>query len=189
MGAIVVRNGRNYIVPLPDLSKTPTQALFGLGDEEHNRAKMRRELYGSEPPARAFEQPWFPELKQRRTYTDAELRKARDSYLRELGFAYLNRLKRPKKVSDAADAEGGGKCAAFFDPRSGRTAGPYDLSAAGIEAMQKLKGWQCMPCDSASAARNWMDQKRRSEPKGGPAAPDAKGSSRSGADPVERLFV
>lgn len=97
MGAIVVRNGRNYIVPLPDLSQTPTQALFGLGDEECNRAKMRRELYGSEPPARGFEQPWYPELKQRRSYTDQELRKLRESYLRELGFAYLKRLKRPKK--------------------------------------------------------------------------------------------
>lgn len=104
MGAIVVRNGRNYVVPLPDLSQTPTQALFGLGDEERNRAKMRRELYGGEPPGRVFEQPWFPELKQRRTYTDAELRKLRDSYLRELGFVYLKRLKRPKKP-EAADPQ------------------------------------------------------------------------------------
>lgn len=106
MGAIVVRNGRNYIVPLPDLSRTPTQGLFGLGDQEGNRAKMRRSLYGGDPPPREYEQPWYPELKQRRTYSDAELRKLRDAYLRELGFAYLRRLKRPKKVDEDAEPEG-----------------------------------------------------------------------------------
>lgn len=105
MGAIVVRNGRNYIVPLPDLSKTPTEALFGLGDEEHNRAKMRRALYGDDPPAREYEQPWYPELKRKRSYTDAELKRQREAFLRELGFAYLKRLKRPKKVDEAAEPE------------------------------------------------------------------------------------
>lgn len=92
MGNIVIKDGIKYLMPLPDLSKTPTERVFGLGDREHNQAKQQEALCGGEPKARPLPKPWYPELKRKRDYTADELKACRSAYLRELGFIHLARF-------------------------------------------------------------------------------------------------
>ncbi len=97
MGNIVIKDGIKYLMPLPDLSKTPTERIFGLGDREHNRAKQQRVLCGGESKARPLPKPWYPELKRKRNYTADELKAYRSAYLRELGFIHLARFSSGKR--------------------------------------------------------------------------------------------
>lgn len=105
MGNIVIKDGVKYLMPLPDLSETPTEAIFGLGSKQHNQEKQQKVLCGGEPRADALPKPWYPELKRKRDYTPDELRERRNAYLRELGYIYLARLagKPPKKSEEASN--------------------------------------------------------------------------------------
>lgn len=105
MGNIVIKDGIKYLMPLPDLSKTPTEDIFGLGSKEENQEKQQRALCGGEPRTDALPKPWYPELKRKRDYTPDELRERRNAYLRELGFIHLARLsgKAPAKAGAASN--------------------------------------------------------------------------------------
>lgn len=113
MGNIVIKDGIKYLMPLPDLSKTPTEEVFGLGTKEENQDMQQRVLCGGEPHANALPKPWYPELKRKRDYTPDELRERRNAYLRELGFIHLARLS-GKPVAARADAANGAPTAHHF---------------------------------------------------------------------------
>lgn len=116
MGNIVIKDGIKYLMPLPDLSDTPTERVFGLGDRDYNQHKQQEALCGGTPKAHPLPKPWYPELKRKRDYTADELRERRVAYMRELGFIHLARYAaRPKdmtgdNISNGAPPEHHSEC-------------------------------------------------------------------------------
>ena len=107
MGNIVIKDGIKYLMSLPDLSETPTERVFGLGDRDHNQRKQQEVLCGGAPKAHSLPKPWYPELKRKRDYTADDLKERRAAYMRELGYIHLARYAaRPKSIEEAGRGNG-----------------------------------------------------------------------------------
>lgn len=82
-GAVVCRRASQAaIVPVPDVSQTPFAAMLGLGDRDHDRAKIERNKNRKVHERPVMSPPWSPDLKPGRYYSDEEAKRARARYLR-----------------------------------------------------------------------------------------------------------
>lgn len=156
-----------FVVPLPDVSQTPTQRAFGLGDKEHNRAKSERTLYGGEPPEREEIDPWSPELKKMNEKT-ARGERYSDEEKREAERAFMAQLLARRIAARGKGAAGRGK-AAQKGPRYGSLLDPASLRATQIvqvsseEYLSALQGhptWIRVEQDQEHAVKNALKQKR-----------------------------
>lgn len=139
MGNIVIKDGIKYLMPLPDLAKTPTERVFGLGDREHNQAKQQQALCGGEPKARPLPKPWYPELKRKRDYTADELKACRSAYLRELGFIHLARFTGGKRDDAAAPRANGAPLVHHSEQARERGAGhPPSMPGADVPRRSEI---------------------------------------------------
>ena len=118
MGNIVIKDGIKYLMPLPDLSKMPTERICGLGDKEHNQEMQQRALCGGKPNAIPLPKPWYPELKRKRDYTANMLKVCHASYMRELGYIYLARYA-VKSQEPSQPAKGNGAPLEHQSPKVG----------------------------------------------------------------------
>lgn len=171
-GALMHRGASDgmYVIPLPDVSRTPTQKAFGLGDKEHNRRKTERVLYGCEPPIREEIDPWSPELNKMKEktargerYTDEEKRIAEAVFLRRLIERKEQAQKRARAGLKAKRTESAPqtKYGCLLDAISFQTTPIVPVASSEyLSSLQQHPTWERIEMNEAHAVKNALKQRK-----------------------------
>ena len=198
-GALMHRGASDgvFVTPLPDVSETPTQRAFGLGDKEHNRAKSERTLYGGEPPVREEIDPWSPELNKMvektakgERYTDEEKRNAEAVFMARLLKRRKSAQMRGKAEATAGEANPQ-RFGALLDPATLKATEILPVSSdAYLASLQAHPTWLRVEQNQEHAVKNAIAQRRevirrnRERKKSeAPAVADAKAEPRPSPRP------
>lgn len=94
-GAIVLTGDQPLVVPLPDISQTPVEKIFGLGDIRHNLIKTLDARMARSIIRPSSEQHYFPELPEiinGVTYSDKKRKALRASFIASLAKYHARRI-------------------------------------------------------------------------------------------------
>ncbi len=118
--------GGCLLIPLPDVSKTPTTAYFGLGDKKHNAELSRRALYGAGPKIRRPSRNlWYLGIDRLEGYKTKELKQ--NAILKAEGDK-LTEIHRNKKTADEKNREHEILRQARFKPDGTEITGEFDTT-------------------------------------------------------------
>lgn len=139
IGSLVTMGGEAgpYVVPLPDVSMTPTGEAIGINDKAHV-ARLYREAFSGGLPTFDEAMSWDPclgQLDPTRTYTEEDFRAAESQFLKSLSKPGG----KPKNAKDSKDSKGPGDseeeanldapAVAFVRRLDPKIAGPFVLPA------------------------------------------------------------
>lgn len=158
-GSIVITGDEPYVVPLPDVSMTPTQRSFDLGSLQHNLEKIYEARYSIAPRPPSTQEKWFPELpkvKDGKRYSDKERRERRARFLQTLAANHVRRTMRSGAASRTA--EGGALVAAVFNPSTGevRTFDRIDEAYVATVTSPSFRGWRHKEAGSLADIEEWL---------------------------------
>ena len=110
VGSLVIVGGTKgpYVVPLPDVSQTPTGAAIGINDHAHV-AKLYSEAFGGGLASFNEAMAWDPCLGQKdptRAYTEDDFKAADERYIAELMASHKGKKKTSGKDSSSKREEG-----------------------------------------------------------------------------------
>mgnify|MGYP004506094459 FL=1 len=152
-GALVHKGGVAggcLLIPLPDVSKTPTTAYFGLGDKKHNAELSRRALYGAGPKIRRPSRNlWYLGIDRLEGYKTKELKQ--NAILKAEGDK-LTEIHRNKKTADEKNREHE-ILAKLVKPDGTEITGEFGYNYAdelrqGNGLGGRFRGWDFVPGDT-----------------------------------------
>lgn len=163
-GAIVMTGDQPYIVPCPDISKTPFQQIYGLGDMKHNLLKILKSK--NERPERELsnDQKYFaelPKIKQGKKYRDDERRALRSAFIVQLAKAHAQRA---KGITDSESPEKPTKGFAFaaaFNTATGESQIWEDGLNKNFEKVLNNPSIQLKLSNNKSKIRSWLEHKNK----------------------------
>lgn len=155
-GALVHKGGVDggcMLVPLPDVSKTPTTAYFGLGDKRHNAELSRKALYGAgQKIRRPSRNLWYLGIDRLEGYKTLELKQ--NAILKAEGDKLTEVLKHKKSLDEKNRVHD--DLAKLVKPDGSEVVGEFGYNYADeirrgeVEAFgSRFKGWDLVSGDTA----------------------------------------
>lgn len=171
-GAIVlIKESLPLCIPLPDVSRTPTQPLLGMGDERTNLELIYNSRLSRPKQSTDLGTRWSPELKQlksNKAYTAADKLKARKKYMAELekefkagleGVSGGNGAQGKKGPVPGGTAKSNGLYVGFINQKTGGEMYNGEVDGNLIAMLNKL-GAEYYSDTDKKKVEGWLEEKK-----------------------------